>query len=106
TRSARIRHLSRQPITAMLLVDPITTPRRIDIVYDVNGGTPALAISEWQGPDRDRILHRSPRWHSRDRARELGGRGAVLSRVAAAQVTAGNVATGALPGCPRTRRIG
>ena len=49
-------HIAGQIIVATITVDPTTSPRRMDIVYE--GGRPtqaALAIYEWIGPDRYRI---------------------------------------------------
>jgi uncharacterized protein (TIGR03067 family) len=49
-------HIAGEVIVATIAVDPSTSPRRMDIVYE--GGRPAqaaLAIYEWIGPDRYRI---------------------------------------------------
>jgi uncharacterized protein (TIGR03067 family) len=49
-------HITGAVIVATITVDPTTTPRQMDIVYEGARPTPiGLAIYEWLGPDRYRI---------------------------------------------------
>jgi uncharacterized protein (TIGR03067 family) len=52
---AAAQHQSGEVIVASIAVDPTTTPRRMDIVYEGRSAPAALAIYEWLGPDRYRI---------------------------------------------------
>jgi uncharacterized protein (TIGR03067 family) len=54
--SAQSPHVLGDVIVATISVNPTTTPRQMDIVYEGARPTPAaLAIYEWIGPDRYRI---------------------------------------------------
>ena len=54
-KATAVPYLSAQQIVATIAVDPTTSPRQMDTVYDADPGRPALAIYEWLGEDRYRI---------------------------------------------------